>query len=168
LKIYQMAKKSAGILVYRLKNKLPEVFLVHPGGPFYIKKDLEAWSIPKGEYEESEDPLLAAIREFREETGQEISGDFIELTPVTQKGGKKVLAWAVEGDIDENGVHSNTFQVEWPPRSGKMKDFPEVDRAAWFTVAEGVKKINPKQATLIEELVDILAGQKKASRFNKP
>jgi predicted NUDIX family NTP pyrophosphohydrolase len=161
-------KKSAGILVYRLKNKAIEVFLVHPGGPFFIKKDLEAWSIPKGEYEASEDPLQAAVREFKEETGQEISGSFIALTPVTQKGGKDVLAWAVEGDIDESQVHSNTFQMEWPPRSGKMKDFPEVDKGAWFTVAEATKKINQKQSVLIEELVDILEGQKKASRFIKP
>jgi predicted NUDIX family NTP pyrophosphohydrolase len=163
-----MTKKSAGLLVYRLKNNIPEVFLVHPGGPFFIKKDLEAWSIPKGEYEESEDPLLAAIREFKEETGQEITGDFIKLTPITQKGGKNVLAWAVEGDIDESQVHSNTFRMEWPPRSGMMKDFPEVDKGAWFTVDEGIKKINQKQAVLIEELVDILDGQKKASRYNKP
>ncbi len=163
-----MPKKSAGILVYRLKDTVPEVFLVHPGGPFFLKKDLEAWSIPKGEYEASEDPLQAAIREFKEETGQDITGDFIQLTPVTQKGGKVVVAWAVEGDIDESLVHSNTFRMEWPPRSGKMQDFPEVDKGAWFTVAEGMKRINPKQAVLIEELVAILEGQKKALRFNKP
>jgi predicted NUDIX family NTP pyrophosphohydrolase len=163
-----MAKKSAGLLVYRLKNKTLEVFLVHPGGPFYIKKDLETWSIPKGEYEESEDPLQAAIREFREETGQVISGDFTALTPITQKGGKHVLAWAVEGDIDETQVQSNTFQMEWPPKSGKMKDFPEVDKGAWFVVPEAMKKINPKQSGLVEELSGILEGQKKASRFNKP
>jgi predicted NUDIX family NTP pyrophosphohydrolase len=155
-----MAKKSAGLLVYRLVDKTVEVFLVHPGGPFYVKKDLEVWSIPKGEFEESEDPLQAAVREFKEETGQEISGHFIALTPVTQKGGKNVIAWAVEGDFDATQVRSNIFQMEWPPRSGTMKDFPEVDKGAWLTVPEAMKKIIPKQAALVEELLEILDKQR--------
>lgn len=147
-----MAKQSAGILLYRKKNGYLEVFLVHPGGPFYLKKDAGAWSIPKGEFLDGEDPLIAAKREFFEETGQTVEGDFTELLPVQQKGGKKVYAWAVEGDIDHETIVSNTFEMEWPPKSGKMKGFPEVDRAGWFSVEEAKVKIIEAQAILIDNL----------------
>lgn len=150
-----MASKSAGILLFRRKKQL-EFFLVHPGGPFWAKKDLGAWSIPKGEYEEGEDPLLAARREFEEETGQVIDGKFIELKPLRQKGGKIVQAWAVEGDADAENIRSNTFEMEWPPRSGKKRSFPEVDRAAWFDAAAAKEKINEKQASLIDEVMEML------------
>ena len=147
-----MAKKSAGILLYRIQNKNPEVFLVHPGGPFWIKKDEGAWSIPKGEFEDDEEPLAAAIREFEEETGIKISGEFIELSPIKQKSGKAVYAWAVEGNIDPSKIKSNEFEIEWPPKSGKMRSFPEIDKAAWFKLTEAKKKILEAQSTLIREL----------------
>jgi predicted NUDIX family NTP pyrophosphohydrolase len=148
--------KSAGILLYRRKNKQLEFFLVHPGGPFWAKKDAGAWSIPKGEYEEGEDPLQAARREFAEETGQAVSGDFIPLTPLTQKNHKQVHAWAVEGDIDEKNIHSNTFEMEWPPKSGKKQSFPEVDKGGWFGAETAKEKINERQARLIDEVVEII------------
>lgn len=151
-------KQSAGILVYRTKNKEPEVFLVHPGGPFWKNKDLGAWSIPKGEYNENEQPLACAIREFKEETGTEINGHFIELQPIKQKSGKTVHAWAVEGDLDAGTITSNTFFIEWPPRSGKQIEIPEIDKAAWFSIAKAKEKINAKQAPLLDELVVILNG----------
>jgi predicted NUDIX family NTP pyrophosphohydrolase len=144
-------RQSAGILAYRFKEDL-QVFLVHPGGPFFKNKDLGAWTIPKGELAEDEEPLDAAIREFSEETGQELSGDFVQLSPVKQKGGKIVLAWAIEKDINENNIKSNTFQMEWPPRSGKMVSFPEVDKAAWFSVDEAKEKINAAQVAFIDEI----------------
>ena len=147
-----MAKKSAGILLYRIQNKNPEVFLVHPGGPFWAKKDAGAWSIPKGEFEDDEDPLDAAKREFEEETGITISGEFIQLKPIRQKSGKMVYAWAVEGNIDPATIKSNSFEMEWPPSSGKMRSFPEIDKAAWFTLIEGRNKINSGQSALINEL----------------
>ena len=147
-----MPKKSAGILLYRIRNKLPEVFLVHPGGPFWANKDGGAWTIPKGEFDEDEDPLDAAKREFKEETGTKISGEFIELNPIRQKSGKIVLAWAVEGDIEPTKIISNEFEMEWPPRSGKMKRFPEIDKASWFNLTEAKQKIIPAQSSLIEEL----------------
>ena len=143
--------QSAGLLLYRYKNML-EVFLVHPGGPLWKNKDEAAWSIPKGEFDENEEPLQAAIREFLEETGISVSGEFIELKPVIQKGGKKVFAWALEKNIDAATIHSNHFEMEWPPRSGKYQSFPEVDKGAWFTIDEAKKKINVMQAALIEEL----------------
>lgn len=148
-----MPKTSAGILLYRTKNGLLQVFLAHPGGPFFAKKDAGAWSIPKGELDEGEDPLAAAQREFEEETGCRPEGSFIPLSPVTQKGGKTVLAWAVEGECDPGTIKSNTFTLEWPPKSGQMREFPEVDRVGWFTVEEAKGKINPAQAALLEELV---------------
>jgi len=148
-----MAAKSAGILLFRRTNKKLEVFLVHPGGPFWAKKDLGAWSIPKGEYLDDEDPLTAAKREFEEETGQPIDGKFIELTPLKQKSGKMVYAWAVEGDMDETNIKSNLFEMEWPPRSGKMKSFPEVDKAAWFDTETAKEKIIERQAGFIDEIV---------------
>jgi len=147
-----MAKnQSAGLLLYRYKTML-EVFLVHPGGPLWKNKDDTSWSIPKGEFDEGEVPLQAAIREFSEETGIVVSGKFLELTPVVQKGGKKVFAWALEKNIDVAAIQSNHFEMQWPPRSGKYQSFPEIDRGAWFTVKEAIKKINVMQAALIEEL----------------
>src|SRR5437868_879860 len=131
-----MPKQSAGILVYRKANNVLQVFLVHPGGPFWKNKDEGAWSVPKGEYESDEDPLEAARREFYEETGHYIDGTFIQLNPVRLKSGKIVNAWAVEGDIDHANIKSNLFEIEWPPKSGRMQSFPEVDRAGWFTIDE--------------------------------
>src|SRR5687767_46806 len=151
-----MAKKSAGILLYKVEGDVLQVFLVHPGGPFWAKKDNGAWTIPKGEFEESEDPLDAAKREFEEETGTKISGKFIELEAVKQKGGKIVLAWAVEGDIDPAKIKSNDFEIEWPPGSGKRKSFPEVDKAAWFESTEATKKIIEAQSSLIHKLKAIV------------
>jgi predicted NUDIX family NTP pyrophosphohydrolase len=153
-----MPKTSAGILLYRRKDDELRVFLVHPGGPFFAKKDEGAWSVPKGELDEGEDALAAGRREFEEETGCAPEGTFIQLSPITQKGGKIVLAWAVEGDCDADAIRSNTFALEWPPKSGKVRDFPEVDRAEWFTVDEAKKKINPAQAALVDELVSKLAS----------
>jgi predicted NUDIX family NTP pyrophosphohydrolase len=153
-----MAKnQSAGLLLYRKHKNIPEVFLVHPGGPFWKNKDDRAWSIPKGEFDENEDPLHAAMREFLEETGIPVSGEFIELEPVVQKGGKQVFAWALEKNIDADTIQSNHFEMEWPPRSGKYQLFPEVDKGAWFTIDEAKKKINGMQAALIEELQKKLA-----------
>lgn len=146
-----MAKTSAGILLYRRPAGRLEVLLVHPGGPFWRNKERGAWSIPKGEIE-GEEPLAAARREFQEEIGQAVEGNFIELTPVTQKGGKVVYAFALEGDLDPDPIHSNTFEMEWPPGSGKRAEFPEIDRAEWFGVDEATEKINAAQAAFIREL----------------
>jgi len=146
-------RTSAGILLYRKKNNFIEVFLVHPGGPFWKNKDKGAWSIPKGEFTKDEDPLTVAKREFNEETGQAVAGDFVELTPIKQKGGKMVYAWAVEGDADAEQIVSNTFKQEWPYKSGKWITIPEVDKAGWFGVEEAKEKMNPAQLDLIEELV---------------
>jgi predicted NUDIX family NTP pyrophosphohydrolase len=132
------------------------VFLVHPGGPFWKNKDIGAWSVPKGEYEEGEDPLAAAKREFEEETGSIIRGEFSELTPVKQKSGKLVSAWAVEGDIDPAKLRSNVFMFQWPPKSGKFIEIPEVDKGEWFTISEAKVKIIPGQIPLIDELVSLL------------
>lgn len=145
---------SAGILMYRRCGNSPsiEVFLIHPGGPFWAKKDLGAWSIPKGQLGEDEAPLDAARREFREETGFEAVGEFIQLEPVKQKGGKVVAAWAVEGSIDPGKINSNTFLMEWPPGSGRQTEFPEVDKAGWFSPDDARAKINPAQAALIDAL----------------
>ncbi|HEX8018322.1 NUDIX domain-containing protein [Mucilaginibacter sp.] len=147
-----MPKQSAGILLYRKTVQGLQVFLVHPGGPFFKNKDDGSWSIPKGEYPPDEDPLTAAKREFQEETGHEITGDFTALSPIKQKGGKTVQAWAVEGNIDAENIKSNTFEIEWPPRSGKKQTFDEIDRGAWFDIAIAKIKINPAQAALIDEL----------------
>jgi predicted NUDIX family NTP pyrophosphohydrolase len=129
-----------------------EVFLVHPGGPFWAKKDEGAWSIPKGEITEEEDPLEAAKREFLEETGFQVDGNFIALARVKQAGGKQVHAWAVEGDCDAESIRSNTFSMEWPPRSGKRREFPEIDRAGWFSLDQAKQKILKGQLSLLEEL----------------
>ena len=152
-----MAKQSAGLLMYRIRDGEPEVFLVHPGGPFWAKKDKGAWSIPKGEYADDEDPLAAAKREFKEETGIEPGdGPFTPLHPMKQKGGKLVNAWAFQGDCDPASIRSNTFTMEWPPRSGRKASFPEVDRAAWFTLETGREKILQGQIGFLEQLLEIL------------
>ena len=152
-----ISNQSAGILLYRNINQQLEIFLVHPGGPFFKNKDEGSWSIPKGEFLDDEEALAAAKREFEEETGQKIvDGNFIKLTPITQKSGKIVHAWAIEGDIDHEVIESNLFEMEWPPKSGKMASFPEVDRAAWFDADTAKIKVNPAQAKLIDELVTLI------------
>ena len=145
-------KTSAGILLHRGRHGALEVFLVHPGGPFWAKKDLGAWSLPKGEIEGSEDPLPTAIREFTEETGFSIDGEFRALNPLRQPGGKTILAWSVEGDCDPEQLRSNTFEMEWPPRSGKRQQFPEVDRGAWFPLEEARRRILAGQVGFLYEL----------------
>jgi predicted NUDIX family NTP pyrophosphohydrolase len=151
------AKVSAGILLYRLPARGPEVFLVHPGGPFWAKRDLAAWSVPKGEIDADEDPLEAAKREFFEETGQRVDGNFVELSPVRQPGGKVVCAWAVEGEIDAAAIVSNTFSIEWPPKSGKTRAFPEIDRAGWFALDDAREKILAGQQPLLDQLMETIA-----------
>jgi predicted NUDIX family NTP pyrophosphohydrolase len=151
-----VARRSAGIVLHREGPRGLEVLLVHPGGPFWAKKDLGAWSIPKGEYEDGEDPLANALREFEEETGTrlEISADPVGLGTVVQRGGKEVSAWAVRGDLDPGSVRSNSFTMEWPPRSGRQAEYPEIDRAAWFGVDEARQKLVPAQAELVDRLVE--------------
>ncbi len=145
-------KQSAGLLLFKKTLRGPQIFLVHPGGPFWKNKDEGAWSIPKGEIEEHEEILKAAVREFREETGSPISGEFILLHPVKQKSGKIIHAWAVEHDIDVTKIVSNTFEMEWPPKSGKYQKFPEVDKGAWFSISDARKKIDGTQVEFINEL----------------
>lgn len=147
---------SAGLLLYRLDPF--EVMLVHPGGPYWVNKDDGAWSIPKGEYDpERDDPLETAKREFSEETGTDLAtGDSIDLGEITQKAGKVVRAFAVEGDLDAEAIVSNTFTMEWPPRSGTSREFPEVDRAAWFGPDDARAKLNPAQVELVDRLVEVL------------
>ncbi len=152
-----MPKRSAGLLMYRRQNGHLEVFLVHPGGPFWAKKDLGAWSISKGEYLEGELPLEAAQREFHEETGFAAQGDFLELGTVKQAGGKEVSAWAFEGDCDPGQLISNRCEIEWPPRSGRKIEIPEVDRASWFSIAEGRERILKSQAPFLERLSGLLS-----------
>ncbi len=154
-----MPKNSAGVLLYRLVQDSIEVLLVHPGGPFWTKRDAGAWSIPKGEFSGEEDPLAAAKRELLEEIGMELAGELIELTPVKQKGGKTVYAWALRGDIDPATIRSNTFEIEWPPGSGRKQQFPEIDRGQWFGIEAARRKINPAQIALIDELLRKLAAQ---------
>jgi predicted NUDIX family NTP pyrophosphohydrolase len=146
-------KTSAGILLYRRRGDELEVFLVHPGGPFWAKKDAGAWSLPKGEVEDGEDPLAAAMREFTEETGFAIDGNFRALPSLRQPSGKTILAWAVEGDCNPANLRSESFSMEWPPRSGKQQEFPEVDRGEWFTVAEARRRIVAGQAPFLDELI---------------
>ena len=155
-----MAKVSAGLLMYRRRGGRVEVLLVHPGGPFWRNKDAGAWSIPKGEVQAGEDPLAAARREFEEELGLRAEGPFTQLNPVKQRGGKVVHAWAFEGDCDPAAIRSNTFTTEWPPRSGRMAEFPEIDRAEFFTLAEAIGKVNPAQAGLIDQLGRLLAERR--------
>ena len=147
---------SAGLLLYRIRHAAIEVLLVHPGGPYWKTKDDGAWSIPKGEFSGAEDPLMAARREFFEETGVAIEGDLRALKPIQQPGGKIVHAWAVEGDLDPTTIVSNTFDIEWPPRSGRLQSFPEIDRAAWFALPEATRKILRGQVPLLEELAKML------------
>ena len=154
-----MGKKSAGIMMFRRRYGILEVFLVHPGGPFWAKKDAGAWSVPKGEYGEEEDPLEAARREFLEETGCEPSGDFIPLTPRKQASGKMVTAWAMEGDCDASAIRSNSFTLEWPPKSGRHREFPEVDRAGWFSIAAAKEKILQGQAGFLDELMKFIGKE---------
>ena len=151
-----MTKQSAGVLLYKISNRVLTVFLIHPGGPFFKNKDAGSWSIPKGEFLDDEDALKAAIREFKEETGFDVNGNFNPLDPVKLKSGKIVHAWALAGDIDATKVISNTFELQWPPSSGKFQFFPEVDKGQWFTVDEARVKINPAQFAFIEQLQGIL------------
>lgn len=139
--------------MYRQKTERVEFFLVHPGGPFWAKKDEGVWSIPKGEFLDEENRFEVAKREFLEEIGTEIRGDFIELSPIRQKSGKMIFAWAVKGDFDSETIRSNTFKLEWPPKSGKIQEFPEIDKSGWFHFEEAKQKINPAQIALLEELI---------------
>lgn len=151
-----MSKESAGIIMYRLKNGFAEVLLIHPGGPFWMNKDNGAWSIPKGELDDGEDHLTAAIREFEEETGTKPDGKFIPLKQVKLKSGKIIHPFAVNGDLDETGLKSNSFLLEWPVKSGNMKEFPEVDRAGWFDLDSAREKVNFAQKSIIDELEGLL------------
>ena len=152
-----MARRSAGLLLYRITARGPELLLVHPGGPFWAKKDAGVWSLPKGEYADGDDPRAAALREFEEETGTAPpAGKLIELGSVTQKNRKHVTAWAAEGDLDADTIQSNSFTMEWPPRSGRRQAFPEVDRAGWFGPDEAREKLNPAQAAFVDRLLEEL------------
>ncbi|HAR95222.1 MAG TPA: NUDIX hydrolase [Deltaproteobacteria bacterium] len=151
-----MPSQSAGILLYRLTKGRLEVFLAHPGGPFWAKKDRGAWTIPKGEFEANEEPITAAVREFFEETGAQVHGPFIPLGSVRQRSGKVVSVWAAEWDLDPQRLKSNSFSLEWPPKSGRQQEFPEVDKAAWFSVEEGRMKMHSGQLSFIERLQGIL------------
>jgi|SRR5215218_4247585 len=153
-----VATQSAGILLHRGDRAAPEVLLVHPGGPFWARKDLGAWSIPKGALDPDEDARVCALREFAEETGTAPpDGELEDLGSVKLKSGKRVLAFALAGDLDADAIESNTFELEWPPRSGRMQSFPEVDRAGWFGLDEARAKLNPAQAALIDRLAELLA-----------
>jgi predicted NUDIX family NTP pyrophosphohydrolase len=152
-----LPRRSAGILLYRLSGDAPEVLLVHPGGPFWARKDAGVWSIPKGEFNETEEPLACALREFEEETGTALDpAEPVELGTVTQKSGKRVIAWAAEGDLDADAVRSNTFTMEWPPRSGSVRSFPEIDRAGWFSLDVAREKLNPAQVAFVDRLEERL------------
>jgi predicted NUDIX family NTP pyrophosphohydrolase len=151
------SRQSAGILLYRWTTGTLEVFLVHPGGPFWKNKDAGSWTIPKGEFENEEPALDAAIREFREETGFSLKGHFQPLSPVRQKGGKRIFAWALPGDLDPAKISSNTFELEWPRHSGRQQTFPEVDKGGWFSLTAARLIINPAQIALLEELEETVA-----------
>ena len=153
-----MPRQSAGLLLYRRSQGRLEVVLVHPGGPVWKTKDQGAWSIPKGEAAEADDLFETAVRELREETGFDATGPAVALPPVKQAGGKTVHAWAMEAELDADAIVSNTFTMEWPPRSGRMQEFPEVDRAAWFDVTEARRRINAGQVPLLDALEERLAG----------
>ena len=157
-------KRSAGILMYRREGEDILLLLVHPGGPFWVKKDFGSWSIPKGEYAVGEDALAAARREFAEETGYTPQGEFQPLGEITQSGGKRVAAWAVSGDFDPQTLISNRFEMEWPPRSGQIRSFPEVDRAAWFTAAEARERLLRAQTTFIDRLLDRISEEDRVER----
>jgi len=157
-------KQSAGILLWRRRGGAIEVLLVHPGGPFWAKKDAGAWSIPKGEFAAGEDPRAAALREFEEETGFGVAGELVPLKPLRQPGGKLVHAFALAGDCDANKIRSNNFSMEWPPRSGKRQEFPEVDRAGWFDLTEARKKMLRGQTGFLDELGEMLARRTAGER----
>ena len=151
-----MKKQSAGVLLYRFKDRELQVLIAHPGGPFFAKKDNGNWSIPKGLYEDDEDPFEAAKREYEEEIGAPVpSGPYLELGEIKRKDGKTICAWAAEGDVDESKVKSNTFEMEWPPRSGKKQEFPEIDKALWFNLDSASQKLQPAQVEFLKRL----AGQ---------
>lgn len=153
------SRQSAGILMYRQKDGHLEVLLVHPGGPVWARRDLAAWSIPKGEYEPGEEPLNAARREFGEELGTPLpEGETVDLGEIRQKSGKRVRAWAIAGDLDTDRAQSNTFEMEWPPRSGQRREFPEVDRAEWFDLPTARERINPAQVPLLDRLREMVAA----------
>jgi len=147
-----LPKRSAGLLLFREVGRRLEILLAHPGGPFWAKKDDGAWSIPKGEFPDGEDPLAAAKREFAEETGFTPDGQFVPLKPVRQAGGKVVYAWAVRGDFEPQRLKSNTFSLEWPPKSDRRQEFPEIDRVAWFTLDVGRRKILKAQSSFLDQL----------------
>ena len=159
-----MPRRSAGILLYNTTAAGTLLLLVHPGGPFWARKDDGAWSIPKGEYEPGDDVMQVARREFAEETGSAIAADLVPLGEFRQAGGKLVTAFAAKGDFDPAALRSNTFSVEWPPKSGRMRTFPEVDRAAWFSPAEALNKILPSQRTVIEALMQYLRARSGSSK----
>jgi predicted NUDIX family NTP pyrophosphohydrolase len=153
-----MARQSAGILLYRIGSDGPEVLLAHPGGPLWAKRDAGAWSIPKGEVEPGEDPRACALREFEEELGTPPPrDDLIDLGAVKQAGGKVVTAWAANGDLDAATMHSNSFTMEWPPRSGRLREFPELDRVEWFSSDAAREKLIPAQAAFIDRLLEAIA-----------
>jgi predicted NUDIX family NTP pyrophosphohydrolase len=152
-----MPKRSAGLMLFRRIAGRIEVLLVHPGGPFFARKDKGAWSIPKGEYEAGEEPRVAALREFEEETGHRPDGEPLFLGEIRQAGGKIVTAFALEGDLDPERIESNLFEIEWPPRSGRLASFPEIDRAAWFGVEEARTKILASQVPLLDRLTEAVA-----------
>jgi predicted NUDIX family NTP pyrophosphohydrolase len=152
-----MAKRSAGLLLYRDGARGLEVLLVHPGGPFWARKDLGAWSLPKGEIDPGEEPAAAALREFEEETGTRLDGTPVPLGEVRQAGGKVVLGFALEGDLDPDAIRSIAFEVEWPPRSGRRQSYPEVDRAGWFTLDEAREKLNLAQAAFLDRLAALVS-----------
>lgn len=149
-------QKASGILLFRNLGNHTEYFLVHPGGPFWKNKDIGSWSIPKGEFDDNEEPLAAAKREFEEETGIRIDGNFIELKPVRQKSGKMVYAWGCEGDLDHTIIQSNTISIEWPPRTGRGIEIPEVDKGGWFNYATAKEKLIPGQVPILEELHQLI------------
>lgn len=154
-----MARRSAGILLFRRGGAEPEVLLVHPGGPYWAKKDDGAWSVPKGEHDDGEDAVVAARREFFEELGSRLpAGRITPLGEVRQKGGKLVAAWAVEGNLDTGRITSNTFELEWPPRSGRRQEFPEVDRAEWFTLEQARAKLLEAQTPFLDRIAELLHG----------
>ncbi len=152
-------KQSAGILLYRITDKKPEIFLCHPGGPFYQSKDLGVWTIPKGEFEGDEEPLAAAKREFEEETGQKVEGNFLPLTPIKYKEGRKIVySWAVQGEIEVEKIKSNLFSLEWPPKSGKYINVPEVDKGEWFSIETAKSKILPSLLPILNDFSKNVLG----------